>query len=187
MSKLDIHFSKGKNGVDLIFYKSVTPQALVSQEGIFLEANSAFSQFFGYLPNEIVGKPSSDFTHPEDVEADKAAVTTLLAREHGATHYEMDKRYITKRGKSIWLRLVVDAIWEKNDADGGNTFSHFYVVALPYSEEVANPQQASASIEARFDPIECVKENKLAAVVFVAIVCLLHPDIVRSILEILKR
>ena len=189
MSRLDIHFKPGENGADLLFYRSVIPLAIVSREGTFVEANSAFSGFFGYLPNEILGKSFSQYTHPEDVDADKEAINQLLAREHDLTHYEMDKRYISKRGDIIWFRLFVDAVWIKNSDSVSDSFSHFYVVASPYpirgKQKTGNTDRIVKPTKV-FNPIKWVKENKLAAAFIIAIAALIHPDIVRSILELLK-
>lgn len=183
-----MHYAAGRYGTQLCFFDSAIPSALVDRNGIFIEANAAFSGFFGYLPNEIIGQSFERYTHPEDIDADNAAIERLLARKDGATHYEMDKRYISKRGKAVWFRLVVNAIWQTDDLGGDDYFSHFFVLAFPYSDELKISRGKSDDeirISKKGNVIQWVKANRWFVAFCFLLVCLSHPDIGAAVLAIL--
>lgn len=86
---------------------------LVGPDLRFLEVNGAYSRLLGYVREELVGRPFTEFTHPEDAERDADLARSLFAGE--IPEYQIDKRYLTKTGRIIWVNLTAALI---RDADG---------------------------------------------------------------------
>ena len=59
-----------------------------------------------------------DITHPEDLDTDLAHVERLLAGE--ASSYTMEKRYLTRTGRLVWVLLAVSLVRDDEGAP-----SHF--------------------------------------------------------------
>lgn len=82
--------------------------ALLESDGTFVFANPAFCNIVEYTEPELRARTYQSITHPDDVDADTelATDTSNLQRDK----YFMVKRYITKRGKVITVRLCVNPI-----------------------------------------------------------------------------
>jgi signal transduction histidine kinase len=50
-----------------------------------------------------------DITHPDDLEIDLELVRQMLNKE--IENYNLEKRYITKAGKVVWVLLTVSLVW----------------------------------------------------------------------------
>ncbi|MFW9803637.1 MAG: PAS domain S-box protein [Candidatus Thorarchaeota archaeon] len=87
--------------------------AHVSMDGSVLAANRALKEFLGYNLDELAKMTTDEFTHPEDVEKDNAALQKMLNSEE--ERYQIEKRYMHKDGSVRWGRLTVSLI---RDADG---------------------------------------------------------------------
>jgi two-component system, cell cycle sensor histidine kinase and response regulator CckA len=87
--------------------------ALVSREGRWLRVNEALCNIVGYSEEELLERTFQDITHPDDLEADLAHVRRLLADE--ARFYEMEKRYVHRDGRLVWVMLSVSLV---RDAQG---------------------------------------------------------------------
>jgi two-component system cell cycle sensor histidine kinase/response regulator CckA len=75
---------------------------LVGVDSTILDASSAFCKLLGYSREELLGKTIVDITHPED-QATSRQSFAIRARLEDTHLYE--KRYITKSGESIWVRI----------------------------------------------------------------------------------
>lgn len=94
-------------------FKSIFEQAgigiaLVSPDGLPLEANPALTQLLGYTAEELQKMHFSQFTHRDDLTRDVGLYRDLMAGRH--RRYEVEKRYIRKDGHLIWGNLVVSAV-----------------------------------------------------------------------------
>ena len=105
--------SKGEVG-DLLFDHTKLALCFVGKDGQFLRVNPELSNLLGYTEYELVRKKFADITHPEDLMADMELLTKTLAGE--ISGYPMTKRYITKDGHIIWVRLIVTAVEGHHDA-----------------------------------------------------------------------
>lgn len=85
---------------------------LVGLNGKYLQANRSFCSMVGFSEQELLGKTYQEITHPDDLKADNEFVRQLLADE--ITTYQMEKRYIHKRGHPIWVLLRVSLIHDKD-------------------------------------------------------------------------
>ena len=91
--------------------------ALVALEGRWLKVNQAICELVGYAREELQGMTFQQITHPDDLEADLNQVKQLLA---GAIDsYQMEKRYIHKSGRFVWVLLGVSLI---KDLQGGPSY-----------------------------------------------------------------
>jgi PAS domain S-box-containing protein len=97
-----------------IFEKSLIGMGLVKSDGTIVDINKALGKMLHYSKAELKGRHFEYITHPDDTPVDEALLQKLLSRE--IDHYQIQKRYIRKDGKIIWVRLNVNRInW--NDAD----------------------------------------------------------------------
>ena len=91
-------------------YRATFEQAAVgivhtSIDGKFLCGNARFAQIIGYSPEEIPQMTFRNITHPEDVALSDESFPQLKAGETA----RIEKRYIRKDGRSIWVRLTSSA------------------------------------------------------------------------------
>lgn len=84
--------------------------ALVSPQGNWLTVNQAVCNMLGYTQEELMKLTFQDITHAEDLAADLAFVAELLSRKREA--YQMEKRYITKQGNTVYAVLSVSLVWD---------------------------------------------------------------------------
>jgi PAS domain S-box-containing protein len=105
--------------------------ALVSLDGGFLRANDAFGNIVGYSTHEIESFDFQRLTHAADLEADLAQVADLISGK--ISSYKLDKRYIHKSGRPVWVRLSVSMV----DAEDGNP-PHF----IAQVEDLTNEREA---------------------------------------------
>lgn len=106
----------------LLWDNSLIGLAFVDANGTFLSINSTYCEIVEYTQDEIVGRTSQEITHPTDLDHHLAMVKKLIAGE--LDFYIMLKKYITKTGKIIEVKIKVLAI-RNNDS-----FSHFFVQCL---------------------------------------------------------
>ncbi|MGN6553188.1 MAG: PAS domain S-box protein, partial [Verrucomicrobiota bacterium] len=88
--------------------------ALVDREGRPIKCNPALIQMLGFSEAELCRMSFSEFSHPEDREADWKLYRSLLAGERD--HYELEKRYVRKDGQTVWGHLTVSLV--RHAADG---------------------------------------------------------------------
>lgn len=105
--------------------------ALVSLEGGFLRVNEAFSRIVGYSTEEIRSLDFQTITHPADLDADLAQLADLISGK--ISSYKLDKRYLRKNGRLVWVRLSVSMI----EAEDGNP-PHF----IAQVEDLTNEREA---------------------------------------------
>ncbi len=87
----------------------------------WLSVNQGLCSMLGYQEEELKQMTWAELTHPEDLEADVQQFEKLLAGTING--YEMEKRFITKKGAIVFAKLVVRCVRrEDGEAD--------YVVAM---------------------------------------------------------
>ncbi len=102
------------------------------------QVNPAFCKMLGYRAEELIGKMSmGDVTHPEDVPSSREALTKMLRGE--VDHFTLEKRYVTKFGKTIHALAFVNAI---RDAAGA------YVASSASILDITEHKRAEAEIAA---------------------------------------
>lgn len=98
----------------LLWRSLVIGLVLVAPDGTIKRANPAFCNLVEFVEAELIGIHFKQITHPEDIDADVTMLSRLAKGQD--CHYIMRKRYLTKTGRTIWIKLRVDAIY---DPDGG--------------------------------------------------------------------
>jgi len=95
-----------------LFYKAFEEaaigMALMSSDGNFLRVNQALCKLVGYSKEELESKTFQDITHPADLDADLNFVQQMLRGE--ISTYQMEKRYIHKTGRVVWILLAVSMV-----------------------------------------------------------------------------
>lgn len=82
--------------------------SLMDAEYRMVRVSDALADLLGYSPDELHGKSFSEFTHPEDVELDRALIGQLFAGT--IPRYTIEKRYLTKDGRTIWGQLTATVV-----------------------------------------------------------------------------
>ena len=81
---------------------------LVALDGRFIRVNRVVCDILGYTEQELLAKDFQSITHPDDISMDVDNVQGLLAGRFDT--FEMEKRYIHKRGHTVWVLLSVSLI-----------------------------------------------------------------------------
>ena len=91
-----------------VFENAPFGMAILNIEGIPIESNKSLSKMVGYSTEELKKMTFKEFTHPEDAGKDWYLFKKLLKGE--IKSYEMEKRYIHKKGNIVWGSLAVTAL-----------------------------------------------------------------------------
>jgi diguanylate cyclase (GGDEF)-like protein/PAS domain S-box-containing protein len=86
---------------------------LVGLDGRWLHPHPRIAEWTGFSIDELNSMTFQDITHPEDLTADLEHVRSLIDRQ--ANFYQMEKRYITRCGSTLWVRLTVTALLNDDD------------------------------------------------------------------------
>jgi PAS domain S-box-containing protein len=87
--------------------------ALVASDTRPLKVNHSLCELLGYSEQELLGATFQSLTHPDDLDSSIAHVRRVLAGE--AQAFQMEKRYIHKRGHPVWVILSASLL---RDGDG---------------------------------------------------------------------
>ncbi|HKG93351.1 MAG TPA: PAS domain S-box protein [Gemmatimonadaceae bacterium] len=82
--------------------------ALVALDGRWLQVNQSLCEMLGYGEDELLATTFQAITHPDDLNADLAELRRMLAGE--IRSYQMEKRYLHKRGYPVRARLSVSLV-----------------------------------------------------------------------------
>ena len=85
--------------------------ALVALDGRFVRVNRALCEIVGYSSAELTGLTFQDITHPDDVDADRAAIGHLIRGD--IPRYQRDKRYLSKDGTIVDVMLSVSILRDR--------------------------------------------------------------------------
>jgi len=84
--------------------------ALVSPEGRWISVNPSLCKMLGYTPAELMAATFQDITHADDLEIDLELVLQMLKGER--SHYFLKKRYLSKTGNIIHVKLGVSGVYD---------------------------------------------------------------------------
>ena len=87
--------------------------AEVDAEGRVLRANAHLADMLGYPPDELLGVSLFNWTHPADVEIDRAQLERQVAGKIG--EYSLEKRFVRRDGAIMWVQVTSSGV---RDADG---------------------------------------------------------------------
>ncbi len=95
------------------FEQSPLGMGLGDPDGRVLASNAVLEEMLGYGQDELRGISFAEFTHPDDLAREVELLRGVLVGE--ANRYEIEKRYVRRDGRTIWIRLVASLI---QDAEG---------------------------------------------------------------------
>lgn len=117
------------------FANAAVGVALVGLAGEWLQVNQNYCRLLGYSEAELRGLTFADVTHPDDLEADLHLLRQLEAGE--IPRYELDKRYLHKSGRVVYVRLSVSIV---RSVDGAPL--HYIAIV----QDVTESRQAQAEL-----------------------------------------
>lgn len=117
------------------FDQSPIGAAILSLDWTFIRANEAFCRITGYEEQELLEKNIIMLTHPDDVEG--ALDRTAKLRGGEIDNYELDKRYIHKSGKVVWVHLSAGLV---RDASGKPSYY------LPMVQDITKRKEAEEKL-----------------------------------------
>ena len=88
--------------------------AIVAADGQWLEVNPRLCEIIGYTAEELRELTCRDITYAPDVDGDLGLMQLLLAGK--LQHYSLEKRYVCKDGKPVWINLNVALAREADGA-----------------------------------------------------------------------
>lgn len=94
-----------------VFEEGPVGIAIVGLDYRFIDANSIFCQIVGYTKEELAHFTFADITYSEDIENDVELARKMFAAE--IPNYQIEKRYVTKEGKIIWINLNASVIRDR--------------------------------------------------------------------------
>lgn len=76
---------------------------IVDRDGHLLHINRAFCELTGYGEEELLGRTSALYTHPDDL-GESVGLATRFARDERTT-FALEQRYVRKNGDIIWVAV----------------------------------------------------------------------------------
>lgn len=122
---------KTKKLFENIFDSSAIGIALVLNDGSLWRINKKFADIVEYTIEELTKLTFQNITHKDDLEKDVALVKKVLNKE--VDEYSTEKRYITKTGKIVWVKLRVKGIFSDENAE---VFEYFIATVDDITEQV---------------------------------------------------
>jgi PAS domain S-box-containing protein len=118
-----------------MFFQASVGVAEVGLDYRWLLLNDRLCEILGYSRGELSGKTFLDITHPDDVELARNTVGQLLAGE--VSSLSMEKRYVGKRGNTIWARLYTSLVRDEHGQP------HYFIAVI---EDVTDRKQAERAL-----------------------------------------
>jgi len=94
---------ESENRFRISFENAPIGMDMIQLDNRIMKANKAFCELVGYSEDELLNMTFYDFTHPDDINNNVAAVDTLKAGTSDSV--SIVKRYIRKDGEEIWVRV----------------------------------------------------------------------------------
>jgi PAS domain S-box-containing protein len=121
----------------LVFEQSPIGIAIADLNGCLIRVNRRLSQITGYSTDELLGLNFMDITHPDDRQKELANIQKVL--DENLEFASMEKRFINKSGKIIWVNVVGSILSNYSD----NTF---YILGM--IEEIQTRKEAEEALKA---------------------------------------
>ncbi|NNT72724.1 PAS domain S-box protein [Flavobacterium sp. IMCC34852] len=115
--------------------------------GNFITINQEYSRIVGYATEELLQKNFQTITYPEDLELDLSNMERLKNGE--IDNFCIEKRYIHKSGKIVWVNLVVAVLWK----EGKTVLNHIAIV-----EDITDKKRVEEDLNQSFELVS--EQNK---------------------------
>jgi PAS domain S-box-containing protein len=120
----------------LAFEKGPLAIAIADRNFIILDANETFCQLTSYPKDEIIGNSFAKYSHPDDMDRERALFEQLFKGE--ISNYTIEKRYVTKSGETVWINLTAGIL---HDQEGAPQY------ALGIAEDITKRKQSEAALQ----------------------------------------
>jgi PAS domain S-box-containing protein len=127
---------KSRKLFENVFSETSIGIALVLSDGSFWRINSKFCEIVEYSYEELINLTFQDITHKDDLEKDISLVKKVLNKE--IKDYSIQKRYITKSGRVVWVKLTVVGVFSDYDK---NQFDYFIATVDDISKQVMTQEK----------------------------------------------
>lgn len=91
--------------------------AVVDLDGCWREVNPAIERMLGHDAAALVGRPATDFIHPDDRELTRSGIAALI--EGRIEQIDNQKRYVHRNGAEVWVHTNAALM---RDGDGAPMF-----------------------------------------------------------------
>lgn len=112
LRQAELELRKSEEKFRAVFEGAAIGVTIADIEGRLLDTNPALQEMLGFSADELRSMIFTEFTHPDDIEADMALHRELVAGKR--SRFEMEKRYIRKDGGLLWARLSVSLVRGEN-------------------------------------------------------------------------
>ena len=119
--------------------------AHVGLEGSWLDVNEYFCQIIGYSKEELLNFKFQDITYKDDQNIDSLYIQQLL--EDKSDNFHIEKRYICKNNRIIWVNLSVVIIRD-------NLKNPLYFICI--IQDISQIKMLTLELESRKDELENV-------------------------------
>ncbi|KAB8039677.1 PAS domain S-box protein [Silvanigrella paludirubra] len=102
----------------------------------FISANPKFCNLLEYSEDELKKKNIFEVTHPDDKEKTKDAANKFIDKM--STNNFIEKRYLTKTGKIIWVKIYTETFFDNNLKD---------YIFISTVEDVTNIKESQIEME----------------------------------------
>ena len=142
--------------LETIFRLAPVGIGIVDLEGYTTMTNEVLRRSLGYTPEEFAATAFSNFTHPDDVQANLDLFARLVAGE--IDYFEMEKRFIRKDGGIVWADLTASLV---RDADGNPDY------AIGTTQDITDRKRLESELHATEEVYRLLVEQ-VPAVVYIA-------------------
>jgi PAS domain S-box-containing protein len=140
-----------------VFDNAAIGISIANFEGRVMTVNPAFERMVCYRADELVDKPWTELTHPDDVAENQRLVERLRS---GKTHrFQLEKRFIRKDGVPVWARVTVSVVW---NAAGDPDFT------IAIIEDITERKQVERELQAAKEEAEAANQAKTGFVAAVS-------------------
>lgn len=126
-----------------IFEEGPLGMAIITPNGRFLKVNTTLSQLVEYTKSELNTLTFADITHQDDIARNVALAKQLIKGE--IQSYQIEKRYLKKSGKVIWIHLTSSMIRGKEGQP---------LYALAMIQDITERKQAEMALYKARDELE---------------------------------
>ena len=120
------------------FAGALMGMALLDLDGRILDSNPALQGLLGYSGAELLGKRASEFTHPDDRAAGRAAYLQMIAEDRDSVRIE--HRFVRRDGAVLWVDSSASLV---RDAEGRKSFT------IAMIQDVTQRKEAEAALVAQ--------------------------------------
>ena len=120
----------------LNFERAPVGMALIDQDRRFIDVNAKLCEMIGYEPDELLGRLSDGFIHPDELEGVRNRWRSLVSGE--MQMHQAERRYLHKDGHNVWV-LVSNTLIRDNPDEP------FYVLSHIVDDSIRKKTEATAA------------------------------------------